>query len=181
MSSKKITKQDVKAGLIHRCENCESKCSDNFEVNTFQYVMGQKQIICTKYYCDKACRNKNIRDTARPKYEAEIKLCEKSALFLKKQLYCILMNGDTDPVVFQAIKMFRQYIKAFTLLLSGESTIEIVRLELYKLSKVAMDLAELIAEEQEDLTRIQLAGYNTGMYSRNMAENKYGCLSAWFE
>jgi hypothetical protein len=198
MAMKKPTKSDIEAGRVYRCGNCDALCTNkSYSVKTESYVMGRPQHEFTTYYCDQACAFKHCRDELRPKHEKKIEYLKESETFLKKVLKCYILDpdlkGKKSKTLFQAIKMIRQEIKSRTMLLSGESTLDIMKVEYFKLSEAAMELAELVAEEEDpQFNRLakelpasmrsvtEINAQNAAMYARCMAEDKKGTLSLWF-
>ena len=197
MAMKKPTKSDIKAGRVYRCGNCDALCTNLCSSNNESYVMGRPQITNTTYYCDYACAAKNCRDTGRPKYEQTIKDLKRAEKVLKDLLDCYIHNpklgGKKSKTLFQAIKMVRQYNKTLTTLLSGESALHIMKVEYFKLSEAAMELAELVAEEEDpefnDWAKkfdnmgpvTETLAQDVAMSSRSMAEDKHRELSIWFD
>ena len=127
----------------------------------------------------------------RPKYESNIRDYVKIEADLKDMLQRYILEKKKSNTLFQAIKMVRQANKTYIMLLSGESTLHIMRVEFFKLSEAAMELAELIGEEEDPIFKkyanednvgpvTELAAQNTAMCARSMAEDKYGSLSMWF-
>jgi len=186
MAMKKPTKSDIKAGRVYRCENCDALCSGDLELSTNTYVMGRPQRVSSEYYCDRACAFKHCRDRLRPVYEDNIKKLKKTEMNLKELLQYYIEHKNKSKTLFQAIKMVRQYMKSLTMLLSGESALHIMKVEYFKLSEAAMELAELIGEEEDphlcggagivSETKAQ----NLAMHARCMAEDKDAALSMWF-
>ena len=192
MAMKKPTKSDIEAGRVYRCENCDDFCGGDIAIKTQSYVMGRPQVVSTKYYCDKACAFKHSRDTLRPGYETNLKLLKRSEADLKDILQVNIHIGTKSKTLFQAIKMVRQYKKTLTMLLSGESTLHIMQVEHFKVSEVAMELAELVGEEEDpvfnELVKVfaslefvsEYEAQNIAMIARNMAEDQNNSLSLWF-
>ena len=196
MAMKKPTKSDLKAGRVYRCGNCDALCTDEVEIQTNTYVMGRPQLESTKYYCDRACGCKHSRDTLRPGYEKNIKLLKRSEADLKDILQVNIHDTELkkkkSKTLFQAIKMVRQYIKSVTMLLSGESTLHIMQVEYFKISEAAMELAELVAEEEDPVFNklakefaslrfvSEYTAQSIAMGARIMAEDKNDSLSLWF-
>jgi hypothetical protein len=192
MAMKKPTKSDIKAGRVYRCGNCDALCDGDISYATQAYVMGRPQTESTTYYCDLACGRKHCRDKQRPNYEKRIENRKGTEPVLKEVLECFIHEGKKSKTLFQAIKMFRQEIKSFTMLLSGESTLHIMKVEFFKLSEAAMELAELIADEEDtEFNKLakefdsigpvtEIKAQNLAMYARCMAEDEKGSLSLWF-
>ncbi len=153
MAMKKPTKSDIKAGRVFRCGNCDALCTDDYSSSSLRYVMGRPQTESTTYYCDLACGRKHCRDKQRPELEAKLNVQKQQEQVLKELLQCYIHDSDfkknKSKTLFQAIKMVRQSIKSITMLLSGESTLDIMKVEFFKFSEAAMDLAELVAEEED--------------------------------
>ena len=194
---KKPTKSDIKAGRVYRCGNCDAFCGGDIMVNNNEYVMGRPQVVSTAYYCDRACACKHCRDNQRPKYENNIEALKRSETCLKDLLECYIhdpdLKGKKSKTLFQAIKMIRQYKKALTMLLGGESALHIMRVEYFKVSEAAMELAELVAEEEDPKFNgyakklpksmgpvTEIEAQNIAIHSRFMAEDKNEKLSLWF-
>lgn len=192
MFVKKKTQKNVNAGCIYLCGNCDAFCTDKYSAHKYEFNVGRGEIISTTEYCDSACRNKHIRDTARPIYEENIGIMETELIVLKELLSFNMKEGKKSNILIEAIKMVRQNIQAKTMLLSGEYPLHIMKVEMFKLSEVAMAFAELVAEEEDPnfnslanemeidcITQVQ--AYNTSMWARQMTENKQQELSFWFE
>lgn len=196
MAMKKPTKTDIKAGRVFRCGNCDALCSNKYSVGTQAFVMGRPQHKYTTYYCDQACAFKHGRDEQRPKHEKRIEYLKDSEQNLKYMLQCYIESKRKSKTLLQAIKMVRQYKKTLSMLLSGESTLDIMRVEYFKLSEAGMELAELVAEEEDPLFNecakdegdefdnigpvTEILAQNLAMGSRCMAEDKQQQLSMWF-
>ncbi len=186
MAMKKPTKSDIKAGRVYRCENCDAFCTDLFSSITQCFEMGRPTDETTDYYCTRACANKHSRDGLRTDYEENIKDRKESETVLKEVLQRYILKGKKSKTLFQAIKMVRQDMKTLTMLLSGEYALHIMKVEFFKVSEAAMDLAELIAEEedpefcneQDECTEYE--AQSTAMWARTLAEDKYDTLSLWF-
>jgi hypothetical protein len=192
MAMKKPTKSDLKAGRVYRCSNCDAFCGDDIAAETRSFVMGRPQHKCTEYYCDKACAYKHSRDTLRPKYEKNIEKTKGSESCLKELLENYILNGKKSKTLFQAIKMVRQYNKTLTMLLSGDYPLHIMKVEYFKVSEAAMELAELVGEEEDPVFNklakkypgmgsvTEILAQNVAMHCRGMAEDKEDSLSLWF-
>jgi len=191
MAMKKPTKSDIKAGRVYRCGNCDALCDGSLPCAEQKFVMGRPQHVSREYYCDLACACKHGRDKQRPKYEANLRLLVESEVDLKELLQCYIECKLKSKTIFQAIRVVRQEIKTLRMLLSGESALHIMKVEFFKLSEAAMELAELIGEEEDPIFTkyanednvgpvTELAAQNTAMCARSMAEDKYGSLSMWF-
>ena len=196
MAMKKPTKSDISAGRVFRCGNCDALCTDEYYSNTVAVVMGRDTIKSTTYFCDKACACKKGRDEMRPTYERKIEALKETEKVLKDLLQCYIHDPDLkkkkSKTLFQAIKMVRQYHKAVSMLLSGEYAMHIVRVECFKLSEAAMELAELVAEEEDPEFNgwakefpnmywcTEYKAQNTAMWARSLSEDKNGSLSMWF-
>jgi len=195
MAMKKPTKSDIEAGRVYRCGNCDALCSNKYSVKGDTYVMGRPQHMYTTYYCDLACAYKHSRDQQRPKHERKIEYLTVAEQTLKDMLQHYIESKMKSKTLFQAIKMVRQYKKTLTMLLSGESALHIMKVEYFKLSEAAMELAELVAEEEDPLFNdcakdedeefdigpvTETLAQNVAMSSRAMMEDKYQQLSLWF-
>jgi len=196
MAMKKPTKSDIEAGRVYRCGNCDALCTNVCSSKTESYVMGRPQVTNTTYYCDLACAAKNCRDKDRPKYECRIKDLTVAERVLKDLLQCYIhdpeLGGKKSKTLFQAIKTVRQYNKTLTMLLSGDHPLHIMKVEYFKLSETAMELAELVAEEEDPEFNgwakkfdnmgpvTETLAQNVAMSSRGMAEDKNRELSIWF-
>ena len=192
MAMKKPTKSDIEAGRVYRCGNCDALCTDEFGSDSSEIVMGRKQLESTNYYCSEACFNKHSRDTLRPDYEDIVETAGLVQDELKALLTTNIKDGKKSKTVFQAIKMCRQEIKTITMLLSGEYPIHIVRVEFFKLSEIAMELSELVADKEDtvfiemfasDVNNSNYTEYelqSMAMWARTMTDNTEGCLSLWF-
>ena len=194
---KKPTKSDIEAGRVYRCGNCDALCTNKCSSKTESYVMGRPQVTNTTYYCDYACAAKHCRDKDRPKHESRIKDLTVAERVLKGLLRCYIhdpdLKGKKSKTLFQAIKMVRQYNKTLTTLLSGESALHIMKVEFFKLSETAMELAELVGEEEDPEFNewakefdnmgpvTEILAQNVAMSSRGMAEDKHRELSIWFD
>lgn len=192
MAMKKPTKSDIKAGRVYRCENCDALCTDEFGSDCSEIVMGRKQLESQNYYCSPECFCKHSRDTLRPDYEDIVESSESVLAALKAMLTNNIKDGKESKTVFQAIKMCRQEIKTITMLLSGEHALHIVRVEFFKLSEIAMELSELVADKEDtvfleefaadvnnsDYTEYELQ--SMAMWARTMTDNTEGCLSLWY-
>ena len=190
---KKPTKSDIKAGRVFRCENCDALCTDEFGADISEIVMGRKQFESTKHYCSSACSNKHSRDESRPDLEDIVETAGLVQDELKALLTSNIKDGKKSKTVFQAIKLCRQEIKTLTMLLSGEYALHIVRVEFFKLSEIAMELSELVADKEDtvfiemfaaDVIESDYTEYalqNMAMWARTMTDNTEGCLSLWFE
>ena len=192
MAMKKPTKTDIEAGRVYRCGNCDALCDDEFGSDSHEMVMGRKQLESQNYYCSPECFCKHSRDTLRPDYEDIVE----TATMVQDELKALLTNnikdGKKSKTVFQAIKMCRQEIKTLTMLLSGEYALHIVRVEFFKLSEIAMELSELVADKEDtvfieryaaDVIESNYTEYelqNLAMWARTMTDNTEGCLSLWF-
>jgi hypothetical protein len=196
MAMKKPTKSDIETGRVFRCGNCDALCTNKCSSKTESYVMGRPQVTNTTYYCDYACAAKHCRDKDRPKHESRIKDLTGAERVLKDMLQCYIEHKWKSKTLFQAIKMVRQYKKTLTMLLSGESALHIMKVEYFKLSESAMELAELVAEEEDPLFNdcakdegeefdigpvTEILAQNVAMSSRSMAEDKKRELSIWFD
>jgi hypothetical protein len=197
MAMKKPTKSDLKAGRVYRCGNCDALCTDEVEIIEDTYVMGRPQYVRKTYYCDEACACKHSRDTLRPGYEKNLKLLQRSEADLKDILQVNIHDTELkkkkSKTLFQAIKMVRQYKKTLTMLLSGESTLHIMQVEYFKVSEAAMELAELVGEEEDPVFNklakefaslgfvSEYKAQNVAMNARSMAEDKEDSLSLWFK
>jgi hypothetical protein len=192
MAMKKPTKSDIKAGRVYRCGNCDAFCSGEIELGTNTYVMGRPKLVSSKHYCDDACACKSNRDEMRPIYEKNIEKLKRSETVLKRLLARYILEGKKSKTLFQAIKMVRQWSKALTMLLGGEYALHIMKVEFFKLSEAAMELAELVADEEDLLFNACVKVYagtgpltetkaqNLAMHARCMAEDKNHSLSMWF-
>ena len=192
MAMKKPTKSDIKAGRVFRCGNCDALCSSDIDVETNAYVMGRQQHRATTHYCDVACASKHSRDTLRPKYEDNLHCRKVNETTLKGMLEINIENGTKSKTLFQAIKMVRQDIKTLAMLLGGESTLHIMKVEFFKVSEAAMELAELIGEEEDpQFNAIRknfpamgpvtlILAQNTAMFTRSFSDDKNETLSLWF-
>ncbi len=187
MAMKKPTKSDIKAGRVYRCENCDAFCNDWCPSITQTFVMGRPTDETTDYYCTVACAIKHSRDGLRTDYEENIEDLKESETVLKEVLQRYILKGKKSKTLFQAIKMVRQDIKTLTMLLSGEYALHIMKVEFFKVSEAAMDLAELIAEEEDNEFCDELDEYteyeaqSTAMWARALAEDKEKSLSLWFD
>ena len=193
MAMKKPTKSDIKAGRVFRCENCDALCTDEFGSDSHEIVMGRKQLESQNYYCSPECFCKHSRDTLRPDYEDIVETATVVQDELKAMLTTNIKDGKKSKTVFQAIKLCRQEIKTITMLLSGEYPIHIVRVEFFKLSEIAMELSELVADKEDtvfievfaaDVNESNYTEYelqSMAMWARAMTDNTEGCLSLWFE
>ena len=197
MAMKKPTKSDLEARRVFRCGNCDALCTDEVEIIEDTYVMGRPQYVRKTYYCDEACACKHSRDTLRPGYEKNLKLLKRSEADLKDILQVNIHDTELkkkkSKTLFQAIKMVRQYKKTLTMLLSGESTLHIMQVEYFKVSEAAMELAELVGEEEDPVFNklakkypgmgsvTEILAQNVAMSSRGMAEDKHRELSIWFD
>jgi len=195
MAMKKPTKSDIKAGRVYRCGNCDALCTNVISIKGDTFVMGRPQHKFTTYYCDLACAYKHSRDRQRPQLEGRIKYLKGAEQTLKDMLQFYIEQKKKSKTLFQAIKMIRQEIKSRTMLLSGESTLDIMKVEFFKLSEAAMELAELVAEEEDPLFNecakdedeefdigpvTETDAQNLAMSARSMSGNKYQQLSTWF-
>ena len=196
MAMKKPTKTDIEAGRVYRCGNCDALCTDVCSTSSLRYVMGRPQTESTTYYCDYACAAKKCRDTQRPNYEDKIEYLTVAERVLKDLLQCYIhdpeLGGKKSKTLFQAIKMVRQYNKTLTMLLSGDHPLHIMKVEYFKLSETAMELAELVSEEEDPEFNgwakkfdnmgpvTETDAQNLAMSSRGMAEDKKQELSMWF-
>jgi hypothetical protein len=196
MAMKKPTKTDLEAGRVFRCGNCDAFCGGDITIITQSYVMGRPQYVRKTYYCDKACAYKHSRDTLRPGYEKNIKLLKRSEADLKDILQVNIHDTDLkkkkSKTLFQAIKMVRQYKKTLTMLLSGESTLHIMQVEYFKVSEAAMELAELVGEEEDPVFNklakefaslgfmSEYEAQSLAMCARSMAVDHNNSLSLWF-
>ena len=196
MAMKKPTKSDIEAGRVYRCGNCDALCSNVCSSKTESYVMGRPQVTNTTYYCDYACAAKKCRDKDRPKYESRIEDLTRAERVLKDMLQYYIESKMKSKTLFQAIKMVRQYKKTLTMLLSGNHPLHIMKVEYFKLSESAMELAELVAEEEDPLFNdcakdedeefdigpvTETLAQNVAMSSRGMSEDKHRELSIWFD
>ena len=187
MAMKKPTKSDIKAGRVYRCENCDALCTDLFSSITQCFEMGRPTDEDTDYYCTRACANKHCRDGLRTDYEENNEILKESEADLKDMLQRYILKGKKSKTLFQAIKVVRQDIKTTTMLLSGEYDLHIMKVEFFKISEAAMELAELIAEEedpefcdeQDEYTEYE--AQSIAMWARSLAEDKEGSLSLWFD
>ena len=195
MAMKKPTKSDIEAGRVYRCGNCDALCTNKCSIKGDTFVMGRPQHMYTNYYCDLACAYKHSRDRQRPQHESRIEYLKKAERVLKDMLQYYIESKMKSKTLFQAIKMVRQYKKTLTMLLSGESALHIMKVEYFKLSETAMELAELVAEEEDPLFNdcakdegeefdigpvTEILAQNVAMSARSMAEDKYQQLSLWF-
>lgn len=196
MAMKKPTKSDLEAGRVFRCGNCDALCTNVCSSSSESFVMGRPQITNTTYYCDYACAAKKCRDEQRPDHEKKIEDLTVAERVLKGLLQCYIhdpeLGGKKSKTLFQAIKTVRQYSKTLTMLLSGESALHIMKVEYFKLSEAAMELAELVAEEEDPEFNgwakefdnmgpvTEILAQNLAMSSRSMAEDKHRQLSLWF-
>jgi len=191
MAMKKPTKSDIKAGRVYRCGNCDALCDDGIEITEDTYVMGRTKCVCKTYYCDIACAFKHSRDKERPKHERKIKYLKASEADLKEMLQVYIECKRESKTLFQAIKMTRQFKKTLTMLLSGESALHIMKVEFFKLSEAAMELAELVADEEDPTFNrhakerniglvTETLAQNVAMFARGMSEDKEQELSLWF-
>ena len=192
MAMKKPTKTDISAGRVFRCGNCDAFCDDDTKSLTEAYVMGRPQTRATTYYCDRDCARKHCRDKCRPNYEEKIKNLKVAEAVLKVMLQRYILEGKKSKTLFQAIKTVRQYYKTLTMLLSGESTLHIMKVEFFKVSEAAMELAELIGEEEDpQFNAIRknfpamgpvtlILAQNTAMFTRSFSDDKNETLSLWF-
>jgi len=183
---KKPTKTDLEAGRVFRCGNCDAFCTDWFSSITQTFEMGRPTNEDTDYYCTQACSNKHCRDGLRTDYEENIEILTETETILKEMLQRYILKGKKSKTLFQAIKVVRQDIKTTTMLLSGEYALHIMKVEFFKISEAAMELAELIAEEedpefcdeQDEYTEYE--AQSTAMWARSLAEDKEKSLSLWF-
>ena len=197
MAMKKPTKTDIETGRVYRCGNCDALCTNKCSSSTETFVMGRPQVTNTTYYCDYACAAKKCRDEERPRYESRIEDLTVAERVLKDLLQCYIhdpeLGGKKSKTLFQAIKMVRQYNKTLTMLLSGEYALHIMKVEFFKVSEAAMELAELVAEEEDpqfnDWAKqfdnmgpvTETEAQNLAMSSRSTAEDKHRQLSLWFD
>ena len=195
MAMKKPTKSDLEAGRVYRCGNCDALCTNKYSITEDTYVMGRPQYVGKTYYCDLACACKHSRDEQRPKHEKKIAYLKGVEQTLKDMLQAYIENKWKSKTLFQAIKMVRQCIKTLTMLLSGDHPLHIMKVEYFKLSESAMELAELVAEEEDPMFNdwakdedeefdigpvTEILAQNVAMQARAMAEDKDQQLSLWF-
>ena len=190
MATKKITKEDLDAGRYHHCGNCDAKCSGGIFTRRCLLVAGRPVCKETLYFCDHACASKSSRDRHIDKFTRDIKRLSENLEMLTRIMRDIVGAGRTSKTCFAAIKMTRLELKCKTMLLGRETPRHIVEVELFKLSEIAMEYAELVAEEEdkifnrlmkcEDNEYTQINAYNVSMWAREHCNDK-SCLSVWYD
>ena len=194
MATKKITRADKSVCTGMRCGNCDAICLGTLRTEISEMTMGrQSDTTKTIYYCTLACNNKGNRDLQRPMFKESNLADERKVDYLKvKYLPRLVQEGRTSKSCFLAIKMLRQGIKVKTMMMSMEHPIHIVKVELFKWKEVAMEYAELVAENEDPVlnhvaanmkglkTLTQIGAYDEAMWADKTIEDKGGCLSFWF-
>jgi hypothetical protein len=76
--AKKLSVADIKAGRIHRCENCDAKCDDEYSTAKYKSwdiclgrVDDSKKTFC--YFCSSSCQDYNYMETITPNIKKTIK------------------------------------------------------------------------------------------------------------
>ena len=194
MATKKITRDNKSVCTGMRCGNCDAICLGTLCTEISEMTMGRqsdtKKII---HYCTEACLNKGRRDLQRPIFEQSNLADEMKVDYLKvKYLPRVVEQGRTSKSCFLAIKMLRQGNKVKTMMMSMEYPMHIIKVELFKWKEVAMEYAELVAEDEDPVlnhvtanmvglyTLTQIGAYDEAMWADKMIEDKGGCLSFWF-
>ena len=133
----------------HRCANCDTSCSDAVYTDRYAITGGRKTALSRDYYCDQACNFKYTRELMRGGYEDNIRDAESNLLRFKQLMTHNVAVGKTSKTLFAAIRVEKQYVKTLKLLLSHESTLEILKDEMLTLSEATMTYARLVIADED--------------------------------
>ena len=175
----------------HRCANCDSFCSDAVYTDECEYTGGRKKVLSRHYYCDKACNFSFTQNMMRHDYEDNIRAGEINLRNFKNLMSLNVAVGKTSKTLFAAIRFEKQYVKTLKLLLSHESTLDILKDEMLSLSKTAMTYSRLVLadEDPQFKTIIKEKGlydftvggaYDTAQWAMTHYDDKGDILSRWF-
>ena len=133
----------------HRCANCDSLCSDEEYTDRYSIMGGRKEFMSRHYYCDQACNFKFTQGIMRGCYENYIRDGEFILRRFKNQMSHNVAVGKTSKTLFAAIRVEKQYVKTLKLLLSHESTLEILKDEMLTLGSTAVAYSRLVIADED--------------------------------
>ena len=124
-------------------------------------------------------------------YEDNIRAGEINLRNFKNLMSLNVAVGKTSKTLFAAIRFEKQYVKTLKLLLSHESTLDILKDEMLSLSKTAMTYSRLVLadEDPQFKTIIKEKGlydftvggaYDTAQWAMTHYDDKGDILSRWF-
>lgn len=130
MATQKLTKQDVSAGRVHRCENCETKCDDKFFGDYCDISYGQRTGNKKLYFCCVDCSHYYTRERAKPQVMRMIKTTDMLLPPLNKLLADTMraISFTDEPLKWKATGLFdmvkhqKSLKRACEMLLSMENT-----------------------------------------------------------
>ena len=148
MASKKITQQDMKTGKIYRCENCEIKCDDEFELSLQTYKCGQVQETENTYCCSRDCLEFIQRERNVFQYKERIEFNNDKLRLLTEMMKSSIECGLKLTGLFECIKMYKADNKAVNLLLSQEATSAEIIVAFNKVRDEALTMSEIVESDE---------------------------------
>ena len=147
MATKKITKEDIKAGRVYRCLNCETKCDGRVArtmVNVESY--GQSTEVSTIHFCCVECANYHGREQERETMGSQITQITNIIDDLVPRVMVGLRAGDDcseDVLILKAMKAYRLYMNKT---LSRELTYAELMVGAHDVREVMYEASEKVRE-----------------------------------
>jgi hypothetical protein len=159
MATQKLTKQDVSAGRVHRCENCETKCDDKFFGDYCDISYGQRTGDKKLYFCCEDCSHYYTREKAKPQV---MRMIETSSMLLpsitkalREAMRYISFTDKPEKMkvvgLFEMVKHLKSLKRAGEMLLSMENTSAELAVAFSKARDDCFEVSEIVQSLTDEL------------------------------
>jgi hypothetical protein len=176
MATKKLTQEDIKAGRVYRCINCETKCDGRFErimVNIESY--GQCTERSTFHFCGVDCARYYSREQERETIDDQVTQINKILDdIIPRVVYGLRAGADCSEnvLIIKALKAYRLYMKKT---LSRELTYAELMVGAHDVREVMYEASEKVQECSKNELKYKLLTKFVGCCSSIMDS----ASSAW--
>lgn len=168
MATQKITKKDILAGRIYRCENCETKCDDYHKIHTNKLSWGQSQgEVITEYYCSASCADYAFREQTRPSFQENLDKANQEIAILTGILSRAVKRGEVVYGLFELLRFWKTTKTATEMLFSMTHTFAELAVAFHKARDASYELSEIIRvktpEQVEEDNHFAVMTYNVSL------------------